>query len=413
MTTTIRKDGAPTRSRAELLEYLTTWIDASTWPAVSADDLREIVAALTGRPSIEQIEDLAVRCGLVGKGIHDKVIEFADLVREAEPLPPGALARSAPLVDGRQDALYPGYVLPTGSQVHPDMALPSIPSSGTNAAQDSSADFHFPQSAPVSTPTNAAEQCETPTAANADGLSFAVEALELCATWIEGITPEQLELWRESKVAEIRRDLRKLSTNRTPAEKAGGLSGEASRQNMELVIARLEQISGNFSTDYREDAAQALVCARAVRAKLTDSPTAADAVVQEPEHMNTQSSREYLVKFMEQHFTDKTFHRYIRGEATRNHLAGDFAWQLARALRMLPTTAVGAVGRVYTYANQPQNGPAWQFGEAATLTMKKPGGDWIDTGLQLLLELQNKGYGIVEVPGLTRPTANGAGGQHG
>jgi len=55
----------------------------------------------------------------------------------------------------------------------------------------------------------------------------------------------------------------------------------------------------------------------------------------EPEPMNTQSSRQYLVEFMEKHFTDKTYHRYIRGEATRNALAGDFAWQMARALRML------------------------------------------------------------------------------
>jgi len=55
----------------------------------------------------------------------------------------------------------------------------------------------------------------------------------------------------------------------------------------------------------------------------------------EPEPMNTQSSRQYLVEFMEKHFTDKTYHRYIRGEATRNGLAGDFAWQMARALRML------------------------------------------------------------------------------
>jgi Lar family restriction alleviation protein len=55
----------------------------------------------------------------------------------------------------------------------------------------------------------------------------------------------------------------------------------------------------------------------------------------EPEPMNTQSSREYLIEFMEKHFTDKTYHRYIRGEATRNGLAGEFAWQMARALRML------------------------------------------------------------------------------
>lgn len=69
----------------------------------------------------------------------------------------------------------------------------------------------------------------------------------------------------------------------------------------------------------------------------------AGVVAAEPEHMSTDESREYLVKFMEQHFTDKTFHRYIRGEyPTRNNLAGDFAWQLARALRMPAAPAAQA-----------------------------------------------------------------------
>ncbi len=40
----------------------------------------------------------------------------------------------------------------------------------------------------------------------------------------------------------------------------------AAAQNLELVITRLEQIAGNFSDDYREDAQQALVCARAALA---------------------------------------------------------------------------------------------------------------------------------------------------
>jgi len=51
--------------------------------------------------------------------------------------------------------------------------------------------------------------------------------------------------------------------------------------------------------------------------------------------MTTDESREYLVKFMEKHFTDRTYHRYIRGERGSVNLAGDFAWQMARALRML------------------------------------------------------------------------------
>lgn len=53
--------------------------------------------------------------------------------------------------------------------------------------------------------------------------------------------------------------------------------------------------------------------------------------------------------------------------------------------------------RVFTYKNQPNNVEAWRFGEAAYKTSKKLGGDYIDTGLQLLLELQEKGYGIVAI----------------
>jgi plasmid maintenance system killer protein len=59
--------------------------------------------------------------------------------------------------------------------------------------------------------------------------------------------------------------------------------------------------------------------------------------------MTTTEAREYLVKFMEQHFTDKTFHRYIRGQRREVNLAGDFAWQMARALRMIQvSTETGA-----------------------------------------------------------------------
>ncbi len=43
----------------------------------------------------------------------------------------------------------------------------------------------------------------------------------------------------------------------------------AVQQNMALVVARLEQIAGNFSADYREDAEQALVCARAIERHLS------------------------------------------------------------------------------------------------------------------------------------------------
>lgn len=41
-------------------------------------------------------------------------------------------------------------------------------------------------------------------------------------------------------------------------------------------------------------------------------------------------ARERLVEFMMQNFSDKTFHRYIRGK-----LAGDFAWQIATSIERL------------------------------------------------------------------------------
>ena len=50
----------------------------------------------------------------------------------------------------------------------------------------------------------------------------AIDALALCATWIENITPEQLELWRDAKVAEIRRGLRALAPTVQEAEPAQG-----------------------------------------------------------------------------------------------------------------------------------------------------------------------------------------------
>lgn len=80
-------------------------------------------------------------------------------------------------------------------------------------------------------------------------------------------------------------------------------------------------------------------CQRLIRAAL--------AVPAQPvasgEPMTTDEAREYLVTFMEQHFTDKTFHRYIRGQiAGSGPLAGDFAWQMATALRALAATQPAA-----------------------------------------------------------------------
>ena len=74
--------------------------------------------------------------------------------------------------------------------------------------------------------------------------------------------------------------------------------------------------------------------------QLLDGPRGREAIAAAPVQAqepvsDTEQSREYLVQFMEQHFTDKTYHRYIRGQRGGVNLAGDFAWQMARALRII------------------------------------------------------------------------------
>jgi hypothetical protein len=56
-----------------------------------------------------------------------------------------------------------------------------------------------------------------------------LESMELAATWIEGIAPEQLELWRESKVAEIRRDIRKARASLAPVSAQQGAAEAAEK----------------------------------------------------------------------------------------------------------------------------------------------------------------------------------------
>jgi hypothetical protein len=68
-----------------------------------------------------------------------------------------------------------------------------------------------------------------------------------------------------------------------------------------------------------------------------------------PECMSITEAREYLVKFMEQHFTDKTFHRYIRGERGENSLAADFAWQMATAIKAVHLVPAPPTEIVYQY----------------------------------------------------------------
>ena len=54
-------------------------------------------------------------------------------------------------------------------------------------------------------------------------------------------------------------------------------------------------------------------------------------------------------------------------------------------------------GTIFTYEDQPGNLDAWRIGECAYGAVRKPGGDLIDTGLQLMLELQERGFGIVKL----------------
>lgn len=58
--------------------------------------------------------------------------------------------------------------------------------------------------------------------------------------------------------------------------------------------------------------------------------------------MNTDQAREFLIKFMEENFTDTTYHRYILDDTQRISLAGDFAWQIATAINdvQLASTAI-------------------------------------------------------------------------
>lgn len=67
------------------------------------------------------------------------------------------------------------------------------------------------------------------------------------------------------------------------------------------------------------------------------SATPAQPIAPPAEPMTTDEAREFLIGFMNEHFTDRTFHRYIRAQRSEGkveaNLAGDFAWQMATALR--------------------------------------------------------------------------------
>lgn len=53
--------------------------------------------------------------------------------------------------------------------------------------------------------------------------------------------------------------------------------------------------------------------------------------------------------------------------------------------------------RAYTYADQPDNGGAWQLGGAVMAANQNSGGDYIDRGLGLLKRLQERGFGVFEI----------------
>lgn len=57
-----------------------------------------------------------------------------------------------------------------------------------------------------------------------------------------------------------------------------------------------------------------------------------------------------------------------------------------------------SVCRAYTYQDQPHSDHAWKLGKAAAAV--KAGGDWIDTGLSLLEQLQENGFGVFELRAL-------------
>lgn len=78
---------------------------------------------------------------------------------------------------------------------------------------------------------------------NDEKLTLAREALEKSAIWIENITRKQLDLWRETKVAEIRRALAAITTESAPAAGVASIDGPK-------LIALLDDYKVNGSDGY-------------------------------------------------------------------------------------------------------------------------------------------------------------------
>lgn len=105
----------------------------------------------------------------------------------------------------------------------------------------------------------------------------------------------------------------------------------------------------------------------------------------------------------------------LKGDAELSELRAALSAQQSAPERVsVPECKLGILGRVYdapsvcrayTYQDQPHNDHAWKLGKAAAAV--KAGGDWIDTGLSLLEQLQENGFGVFELRALLASHAEG------
>lgn len=182
-----------------------------------------------------------------------------------------------------------------------------------------STDFHFSHSAPVSAPK---EELGAPRKQHDDLLA----ALQLVKDIASGST-----------TANSLPHLARIAGDALAGHPAAADAGDVSALLRDMLA--IQEACGLHTDEYAPGSV-----IEYIKELEGDRPAATSAARQEPERLNTDQSREYLVKFMEQHFTDKTFHRYIRGERDKVNLAGDFAWQMARALRLLEADRAAAKG---------------------------------------------------------------------
>lgn len=104
-----------------------------------------------------------------------------------------------------------------------------------------------------------------------------------------------------------------------------------------ITLAELWEAAG-ANLDVKPDKALLLAALR------SPAPAAPSSAPELP-RMTFDQARNYLIKFMEQHFSDKTFHRYILNDRVENALAIDFAWEMATTLHRLDAqVAIALVG---------------------------------------------------------------------